>query len=305
MRLLAVIALWVTALCLALWGCQRANQGLLHVDPSLESLAPADSVFVVGASVDAIRDTPVYHRLVSGAVLPQLQEFIEKTGVDPRKDLSELLSCSNGKRSLWMARGKFDVAAIEARLQANGPAPAVYKNHRIFGSEQSSMMFLNASTFLAGPAVDLRDIIDHGHSGRGLPVALRDLLHTLPPGDQIYAALTGGLGGLNLNVPENSNLATVLQVLRSVETGTLGMDLSNGLHLRVDVNCKSERDAKFVHDMVKGVVGFGRLNTPDNHPEFLKLYDGIQVTQQQTRANVAADIPQDLADKFLDLWLKR
>jgi hypothetical protein len=57
--------------------------------------------------------------------------------------------------------------------------------------------------------------------------------------------------------------------------------------------------------MVKGVVGFGRLNTPDNHPEFLKLYDGIQVTQQQTRANVAADIPQDLADKFLDLWLKR
>jgi hypothetical protein len=293
------------ALCLVLVGCQRGNPGLLHIDPTLESLAPADSIFVVGANVDAIRDTPVYHRLVSGAVLPQLQEFTEKTGVDPRKDLAQLLSCSNGKRSLWMARGKFDVPGIEARLQANGPAPVAYKNHRLFGSEQSSMLFLNTSTFLAGPAVELRDILDHGHSGRGLPVALRDLLRTLPPGDQIYAALTGGLAGLNLAVPDNSNLATLLQVLRSVDTATLGMDLSKGLNLKVDVNCKSERDAKFVHDMVKGVVGFGRLNTPDKHPEFLKLYDAIQVTQQQTRAAVTADIPQDLADKFLDLWLKR
>jgi len=300
MRLLAPAALF-----LALTGCQREKPGPLHIDSTLESLAPSDSVFVVGANVDGIRDTPVYHRLVGGAVLPQLQEFVEKTGVDPRKDLSQLLSCSNGKRSLWMARGKFDVPRIEARLLAESPAPAVYKSHRLFGSEQASMLFLNSSTFLAGPAAELRDIIDRGHSGRGLPAALRDLLRTLPLGDQIYAALTGGLAGLNLSVPENSNLATLLQVLRSVDTATLGMDLSNGLHLKVDVNCKSERDAKFVHDMVKGVVGFGRLNTPDNHPELLKLYDGILVTQQQTRANVAADIPQDLADKFLDLWLKR
>jgi hypothetical protein len=57
--------------------------------------------------------------------------------------------------------------------------------------------------------------------------------------------------------------------------------------------------------MVKGVVGLGRLNTPDSHPELLKLYDAIQVTQQQTRTKVTADIPADLADRFLDMWLKR
>jgi len=300
MRLVAA-----AALCLFLAGCDRGKTGLLRIDPALESLAPADSVFVVGANVEAIRDTPVYHRLVTGAVLPQLQEFIDKTGVDPRKDLSQLLSCSNGKTSLWMARGKFNVAAIESRLQANGPAPASYKNHRFFGTEQTSMTFLNSSTFLAGSASELRDIIDRGHSGRGLPAPLRDLLKTLPPGDQIYAALTGGLGGLNLAVPENSNLSTLLQVLRTVDTASLGMDLSKGLNLKLDVNCKTERDAKFVHDMIRGVVGLGRLNTPDNHPEFLKLYDAIHVTQQQARADVTADIPQDLADQFLDLWLKR
>jgi hypothetical protein len=37
----------------------------------------------------------------------------------------------------------------------------------------------------------------------------------------------------------------------------------------------------------------------------LKLYDAIQVTQQQTQTKVTADVPQDLADRFLDLWLKK
>ena len=96
-----------------------------------------------------------------------------------------------------------------------------------------------------------------------------------------------------------------MQVLQSVSSATLGMNLSNGIHATADVECKTERDAKFVHDMIKGVVGLGRLNTPENRSELLKLYDGIQVTQQQTRAHIAADIPQDLADRFLDLWLKR
>lgn len=299
MRPLAVVAMF-----LALAGCERGRPGVFHIDPTLESLAPADSVFVLGVNVDAIRETPVYQKLLSRVPLPQLQDFAEKTGLDPRKDLSQLLSCSNGKQAVLMARGKFNPSEIEKRLQANGAAPIPYKNHRLFGSEQASIVFLSSSTALAGPAGELRAAIDRGHSG-GLPVALRDLLRTLPPGDQVYAALTGGLAGLNLAAPDNSNLATILQVLRSVDTATLGMDLSNGLHLKADVNCKSERDAKFVHDMVRGMVGLGRLNTPDNHPEYLKLYDGIQVTQQQTRADVAADIPQDLADKFLDMWLKR
>jgi hypothetical protein len=117
--------------------------------------------------------------------------------------------------------------------------------------------------------------------------------------------LSGGLEGLNLAAPPDSNLANVMKALRSVETATLGMDLSNGLSATAGVNCKAERDAKFVHDMLRGIIGLGRLNTPDNQPDLLKLYDAIEVTQQQTNARVKADIPQALADKFLDLWLKR
>ncbi len=296
--------LLTAALCLALAGCQTKKPGLLHIDPALESLVPADTIFVVGANLDAIRGTTVYQKLLSRAPLPQLDDFARQTGLDPRKDLSQILSCSNGKHGLLMARGKFNRADLEARLERQGAKPISYKNHRLFGTENQAITFLNDSTAVAGQTGELRAILD-GHTTAGLPPALRDLLRTLPQSDQIYAALNGSLAGLNLAAPENSNLANIMQALRSVNSATLGMDLSSGLQLVAAVNCNTERDAKFVHDMLKGVIGLGRLNTPDNQPEMLKLYDAIQVTQQQTHAEVQASISQGQADKFLDLWLKR
>jgi len=124
-------------------------------------------------------------------------------------------------------------------------------------------------------------------------------------GDEIYAALAGGLEGLNLAIPENSNLGNIVNVLRAIDSATLGMNLRSGIAVTAEVTSKTERDAKFVHDMVKGVVGLGRLNTPDSQPEMLKLYDAIKVDRQQIHTKVTADISADLADRFLDMWLKR
>lgn len=296
--------LWSAALCLLLAGCQARKSESLHVDPALESLVPADTVFVAGANVDAIRDTPVYQKLLSRMPLPQLDEFSRRTGLDPRKDLSEVLSCTNGKTGLLLARGKFRPPEVEARLEANGAKRFAYKKYSLFGDERAAIFFLNTSTAIGGPTDQLRSIIDQA-GGRGLPAPLRDLLRSLPADDQIYAALTGGLEGLNLAIPQDSNLGNIANVLRAIDSATLGMDLRSGISVVAQVASKTERDAKFVHDMVKGVVGLGRLNTPDSHPELLKLYDAIQVTQQQTITKVTADIPADLADRFLDLWLKR
>jgi len=295
---------WAAILCLALVGCAVKKPGSVRIDPALEAMIPADTVFMVGGNIEAVRETPVYQKLLSRVPLTQLDEFTQQTGVDPRKDLSQVLSCSNGKNAVLMARGNFNVADLGARLQARGAARSSYKNHDLFESGRLSFLFLNNSTAVVGQAPDLQSIIDRGPHG-GLPPALRDLVRTIPANDQVWAALTGGLQSLNLAVPRDSNLANIVSALKSIDTATIGMDLRNGIGLSVEVACKSESDAKFVHDMLKGVVGIGRLNTPDNHPELLQLYDAIQVTAQQNHAQVTAQIPADLADRFLDMWLKR
>jgi hypothetical protein len=294
------------ALLVVITGCQPKRSGSLRIDPSLEALVPADTVFVVGANLDAVRETAVYQKLLSRVPLPQLDDFARQTGLDPRKDLSEILSCSNGKHGLLMARGKFNVSDLEAKLEARGGKRVTYKNHNLFGDERAMVFFLNATTAVAGTSDELHALIDQGPgSGSGLPPALRDLVRTIPANHQIWAALTGGVEALTPNVPPDSNLANIVGALKSIDTATIGMDLSKGFDLVANVTCKTDRDAKFVHDMVKGIIGMGRLSTPDKQPELLRLYDAIEVTQQQTRTHLTANIPPDLADRFLDLWLKR
>jgi hypothetical protein len=290
---------------LALSGCLPKKSASLHVSPALEALVPSDTVVVLGFNLSALRDTTVYQKLSARIPLPPLEEFEKQTGLDPRKDLSEFLVCSNGKNALLLARGKFRVADLETRFKSKGVAPTNYKGHALFGDERTAVTFLDDSTAAGGAPAELRALIDQAGSAHGLPPELRDLLRTLPEGDQVYAAITGGIENLNLPLPREGNFGNVLNALRSVETATLGLNLSKGIDAVAAVNCKTDRDAKFVHDLVRGLVGFGRLNTPDNKPEMLKLYDAIQVTQQQQQTKVTADVPQELADKFLDLWLKK
>jgi hypothetical protein len=293
-------------LSLALIACLPKKSASLHVNPALEALVPSDTVVVLGVNLASIGTTPIYQKLITRVPVPQLDRFIEETGLDPRKDLSELLLCSNGKSPLLLIRGKFRIADLDARFKSKGVAPSNYKGHGLFGDDRAAITFLDDSTAAAGSPIALHSLIDQaGSKGGGLPPELRDLLRTLPEGDQVYAALTGGVENLNLPVTREGNLGSILDALRSVESATLGLNLSKGMDAVVVVNCKTERDAKFIHDLVRGLVGFGRLNTPDNKPEMLKLYDAIQVTQQQSQAKVTADVPEELADHFLDLWLKK
>jgi hypothetical protein len=297
-------------LSLALTACQPKPSASLHASSGLEKLVPADTVMVLGVNLSAIRYTSIYEKLISRVPLAQLDRFSQQTGLDPRKDLSEILLCSNGQNALLLVRGQFRIADLETRLKSNGVAPSRYKGRDLFGDDRNAVLFLDDSTAAAGPLPQLHALIDQslidpsGGAG-GLPAPLRDLLRTLPAGDQVYAALTGGVENLNLPLPREGNLGNILQALRSVQSAVLGMNLSNGIDAIAEVNCNTERDAKFIHDLVRGLVGFGRLNTPDNQPDLLKLYDAIQVTQQQAQAKATANVPQQLTDKFLDLWLKK
>jgi hypothetical protein len=296
----------VALVCLLLASCQPKQSASLHVSPALEALVPADTVVVLGVNLENLRDTSVYQKLVTRVPLPQLDSFTQQTGLDPRKDLSEILFASNAKNALLLVRGKFRLADLQARFKSKGVTPSNYKGHDLFGDDRAAITFLDDSTAAAGTTADIHALIDQ-RSGQvpGLPAPLRDLLRTLPAGDQVFAALTGGVENLHLPLPREGNLGNILQALRSVQSASLGMNLSQGIDAIAAVNCNTERDAKFVHDMVRGLVGFGRLNAPDNQPDLLKLYDAIQVTQQQAQTKVTADIPQELADKFLDLWFKK
>src|ERR1700738_4655423 len=94
---------------------------------------------------------------------PQFDDFVRKTGLDPRKDLWQILSTSNGKTGLFMARGKFADGELEPNLEKNGLARFGYKGYNLFGDQQRAVMFISSSTAVAGPTSELKTLVDERH----------------------------------------------------------------------------------------------------------------------------------------------
>jgi hypothetical protein len=73
------------------------------------------------------------------------------------------------------------------------------------------------------------------------------------------------------------------------------------MRAEVHANTRTEKDATNIRDAVRGLVGLGRLNTPDNQPDLLKVWDGISVDQQSRSISIRADMPQELVDRLVQM----
>ncbi len=107
---------------------------LFGADPELVGLAMPDTQVMAGVNVEQVKLSPLGQFLL--AQIPQnseggLQELTKTTGFDPRRDLREILVCTNGLPAngptLLLARGAFDVPKILAAAVADGGKSETYK----------------------------------------------------------------------------------------------------------------------------------------------------------------------------------
>jgi hypothetical protein len=295
--LLAPLSIALTLLLFS--SCATHPPNSITVDPLLEPLVPPDAVFAAGLDVDTMRNSPAWQKHLSKVDFPALTDFTRKTGLDPRQDIHQLLFYSTGKATVLLVRGK------EPKFQPDIAPRFDYKGFHLYGNERGAVLLLTPTTAAAGPTPALRTLIDQRDRGsHHLPPALAEKVRRISGADQIWGAFIGGFGDLDLGIDPNTNLGNILQIFKGIDSATFGIDLRTGFNLQAQADCRTERDAKRLKDTVKGVVGLGRLSTPDNRPELLKLYDAIQTTQDNQRVQVNAVLSADQVDQFLDLWLK-
>ena len=285
----------VMAAAALLAGCSR-EPASVKVDPALAVLVPSDAVMVAGVRMEAVRATPVYQKWVGRKQVVDLDKFASETGLDPRKDIAELLFASDGKSGVVLAKGRFPESTLRGLLERSGARKIQHGKYVLYGTEEAAVVLLNETTAAAGPAAALGAVLDR--RGVGIPAQFRDKLKTIAPDTQIWVASIG-FSPLAEKLPEVGNLANLRRILASVENTTLALDLRYGVNLTATGACKTEQDAKFIHDGIRGLLGMGRLSTPDNEPDLLRFYDAFQVSRQKTALSVKAEIPMDVLEKFI------
>lgn len=280
--------------------CAKKSAVGPKIDPALATLIPDDTTLLVGTRLEALQRTPVYQKYLADRKFPQIEDFAKQTGLDPKKDLWELLFVSDGKNNVLLGRGKF-ANEMEPRLEKEGAKRFGYKGYTLVGDEKTAVVFFSSSTAALGPTDSLRFLLDQRGASKGPPAALTALMKDIPADAQFWAVYAGGPVDLGLG----GNLANVSKLVNSIQTGSVYFDLRAGLSGVAAGECSTNQAAEDVQGALKAFIGLARLNTPADQKELQSGLDGLRVTMQDKRVKLYIDVPQNIVDQFLNLWMGR
>src|SRR5260370_13997548 len=151
----------ILLLCLAV-ACQHTEPVSPHVDASLERMIPAETKVLAGMDLAGLRKTQIYEKLLAEKKIPQLERFAKGTGLDPRRDLDQMLVAGKGSEYVVLARGNFPpLADIEKKLSVDTKTDHIaYKKYTLVGSEQGAFVRIDDHTAIAGPWRMVRSVLN-------------------------------------------------------------------------------------------------------------------------------------------------
>jgi hypothetical protein len=286
----------------AMAGCTVAPPAGPKIDPALAGLIPQDTVLLAGTRLEALKKTPVYQKFLAHRSLPQIDEFAARTGVNPQKDLWELLYVSNGKAGAVLGHGMFSDEG-EPKLQQRGDNRFRYKGFNFVGNERTAILLIGPTVLAMGDTDELRAMVDAHEKSAGPPRAMAALLARMSPAAQLWAAYGGG--PVQLPFDTSGNLGNVNKILSLIQDGTLYLDLSTGLAGVAEGTSATEQQAEQLESGLKAMIGLGRLSTSAKQPELLMAWDGLRPTRQNLDVKLHIDEPEQTVDSVLNLLLGR
>ena len=288
---------FIAALAVACSSCSLKPQSA-NLDPSLALLIPSDTIAMVAVRLDLLQKTPVYQKYFSTQNIPQIDEFAQKTGVDPRRNLWEVLFISNGKQSAVLGRGMFSDES-EPRLDnltRQGAKRFGYKGLNLVGDDKSAVLLVSPTVLAAGDTTFLKQMVDTRDKSTGPPAALAALIKDIPREAQFWGAYSGG--PVSLPFEASGNLANASKVLSLIQQGSYYFDLRTGVNGVALGQSATDQDAQQLEGALKGLIGLGRLSTP---PDTQRIWDGFRVTEQNKQVKLYVDQPMELVEKLIGL----
>ncbi len=269
-----------------------------RIDNVLEKMVPPGATSLVGAHMDQIKQTDMYRRLVAVQGLSQLDEFARQTGFDPRRDVREILFVTGGSGAVLLARGTFH---LKPDLLPN-TSRTRHGQYQIWGDGRNGYCILDPTLAAAGDIGAVSAALDEWTSGAHTGAQhLLTYVSTVNPQFQIWGVSAGTGNFLAEHPPAAGSGFDLSQIFRSLHDYWFEADFSTGMKAEIHATTHTEKDAMNIRDAVRGLVGFGRLQVPENQPDLLKVWDGINVDQQGRSLSIQADIPQDLVDKLVQM----
>lgn len=286
-----------------------ANASVRNLPEALSYL-PANSQAIFGMNVQKFVSSPAFTKFEDKhgkQFANNLAEFITKTGVDPRRDLTYIVAggrALDGKgEAVIVASGQFDSVKITDYINSHGATvradykgitvlvPAADKDSKL----NKAVAFLTSSEIALGELEAVKGVIDvHAGSAPGVitNTTLGPLLAALNPDEMFWFA--GDPASILSKAPANTPFGSSISAIQNV-VGTLNLtDIVSG---KITATARDEDSARKLADVVRGLVALGQLAS--EHDQTLgELMKGVSVAQSKNQISLAISFSIDLLDKF-------
>jgi hypothetical protein len=277
--------------------------------PDVLSNIPSDYPIVFGVDVKKLVSSTAYAQLLQkNPIGNNMTEFIEKSGVDPARDISYLVGAgrakgSSGSKGIVIAAGTFNEDTIAGYIRSKSAVTDIeYRGLKIMipvaksGSTDSGIVFLGAREIAMGNLESLKAVLDtRANESKSIlsNPAIATLIDEIGPDEMIWFAADSAGVPTNLPTTKNGMLANVPSIKNMVGK----MHINDSVAGKITVTAFDEDAAAKLADVVKGLIALGQLAGGQN-PELKTLLGGIVVSRESTRVNMSFSLSFDLLNKF-------
>jgi hypothetical protein len=303
-----VVVLGLMAGLGALWlNPARAAVGPM---PGEALVLPADARFVMGFDVKRFTASPFYARYASqrGMKPEALQQLEEKTGLDPARDIDQIVIAGTtpGSVGLALVTGRFDTYKLGRALETEGKLKG-YGHEGVtlyaFGEEGpkvTAVALLGETSLLFGPKAQVEAAVSSRARSEApfkKNAVLMALVEKVRPGFTFWMVGDQSLlAGLPTSVPAPGGSAEGATIsLPALQSLTVTGDLDPQVSLQIAGDAKDELAAKNLADVVRGFVALMSLQAQQK-PELAQLASAVTVATEASRVLVSARIPYEMLD---------
>ena len=287
------------------------------VDSGLLALAPPGAQLIVGIDVQKTRDSEFGQFMLSKSQADDLhmQEFIDKTAFDPRRDLQTVLMVALGKGApgnspssfAVLARGNFDPAKIAAASKNGvtqifgGVAMTVFKEKR----QTVALSFPQPGVAVMADLATMQQIIGSLAAPTSLDADLLAQINTVGNAYDAWFVSTTGPAAWNASVMGGSggNVHPQAQALESIRSASGGMRSGTTVDVALDATARSAQDATSLADVFRFMASAVQMQRQKDPRAALlaTAIDNMQLTTSGSTVHVSFSIPEKSLEQMADL----
>ncbi len=295
---------------LALFSAAAGSAALAAADVSMLNLLMPDAKVVTGVDVERTRNSPFGQYLIQQMTAKDagLEKFTEMTGLDPRKDLFEVILASSDSGvslhasagAVVVMRGAFNPSKLTQLAGAHGTVTS-YNGTQVLetgkGAASAWVGFLG-NVMVAGPPTSVKTAIDRYRSAKNIDALLASRVQAASSKHDAWFLTTVSPGALAGNLSSNPDVKGAMtgDLMQGIESLSGGVKFGANVIVSGEATARSNQDATALVDVLRFFATMAQSNGAKSGP--MSMLNAVQMTAEGKTVKFSLTTPEQDFEKL-------